>query len=86
MSQSNAVGPTIPHPPPRLDHPIAQGVVSYARDGGSQRRPWEVVTNRIGGLLGFVALLVGFGLVLIRLTLLGVQCLPSLSEHLANLA
>lgn len=40
----------------------------------------------VGGLLLFVALLVGLGLGLVRLLLLVVQGLPLLAEHLADLA
>ncbi len=40
----------------------------------------------VASLLGLVTLLVLLGLLLIRLTLLVVECLPSLTENLADLA
>lgn len=45
-----------------------------------------MATHSISGLLALVALLVDLGLGLERLTLLRIECLPSLSKDLANLA
>lgn len=42
-------------------------------------------THVVAGLLVLVALLVRLGLCLIRLALLGIECLPSLTEDLADL-
>lgn len=43
-------------------------------------------THVVASLLRLVTLLVGLGLGLIRLALLGAECLPSLTENLAYLA
>ena len=43
-------------------------------------------THVVAGLLRLVTLLVLLGLLLVRLTLLIVECLPSLTEDLADLA
>lgn len=47
---------------------------------------YDYQTHSVAGLIAFIALLVDLGLCLIRLTLFGVECLPSLSENFANLA
>ncbi len=47
---------------------------------------WGCRTHSVAGLLALIALFVRLGLPLVRLTLFGVECLPSLSEDLADLA
>lgn len=68
----------------RLPHRHSPGSSRLAREGRSLRV--GVDTCVVAGLLALITLLVGFGLGLVRLTLLSRERLPFFTEDLANLA
>lgn len=74
-------GWSTPRPPPH-HWPVRKIVRDSSTTTTAERR----FTYVVACLLVFVALLVRLGLGLIRLALLRIECLPSLTEDLADLA